>query len=75
MLSRNLLAYLILLVIIPAQANAGPHTEDFTTTAFKDTVNTIADWNTGDGELKLFPFMPTLAGTYNTPGSDFGTDC
>ena len=40
-------------------------TEEFTTTVYKDGVNTTADWNTGDGELKLFPFTPTLVGNYS----------
>jgi hypothetical protein len=40
-------------------------TENFTTTVYKDAVNTTADWNTGDGELKLFPFTPTLVGNYS----------
>jgi len=45
------------------------YSEDFTTTTYKDEVNTTADWNTSDGELKLGPFVPTHAGFYNTPGN------
>ena len=57
------------LIALPTPGTAqNSHTEDFTTTAFKDTVNTTADWNTTDGELKLFPLVPTLAGSYDTPG-------
>ncbi len=53
-------------------AFAGSYTEDFATTAYKDTVNTTADWNTVAGELRLFPFVPTLVGAYNTPGNATG---
>ncbi|MBZ0269496.1 T9SS type A sorting domain-containing protein, partial [bacterium] len=37
---------------------------DFDTTLYQDVVGTSADWNTADGELKLFPFAPTLVGSY-----------
>lgn len=40
------------------------YTEDFTTTVFRDMAGTTADWNTVDGELKLFPFVPSLVGSY-----------
>ena len=57
------------MLLLPALAAAVPpsFTEDFSTTAFKDAVNTTADWNTADGELKLFPFVPTLVGSQDTP--------
>ena len=53
MLSRTHLA-ILLLVVVASTGFAGTYTEDFTTTTFKDAANTTADWNTGDGELKLF---------------------
>ncbi len=43
------------------------YTEDFTTTTYLDEVNTSADWNTDDGELKLFTFELSLEGSYDTP--------
>jgi hypothetical protein len=49
-------------------AEAGTYREDFTTTAFKDTVHTTADWDTLAGDLRLHPFVPGLVGTCDTPG-------
>ena len=55
------------LIAFPSQGAAPNfYTEDFTTTAFRDMAGTTADWSTADGELKLFPFVPTLVGNYNT---------
>ncbi|MCP4242683.1 MAG: hypothetical protein GY772_19175, partial [bacterium] len=68
----NLLLILTATVLIgmPLMAQAQQsHTEDFTTTTYEDMVGTTADWNTADGELKLFPFELSLAGTYDTPSS------
>jgi hypothetical protein len=45
--------------------------EDFTTTQYKDALNTTAWWDTAAGELKLFPFVPTLAGSCDTPDYAF----
>jgi hypothetical protein len=47
---------------------ADQHIEDFTSTTYKDPVNTTADWDTGSGELRLFPFEVSLTGSYDTPG-------
>ncbi len=55
-----------------ARAITHQFTESFTTTTYKDAVNTTADWNTAVGQLKLFPFVPSLTGTYDTPGGSFG---
>jgi hypothetical protein len=52
---------------LPSFAAINVFTEHFTTTVFKDTVNTTADWDTTSGELKLFPFVPTLSGLYSIP--------
>lgn len=57
------------LIALPTSGIAqNSFTEDFTTAAFKDTANTTAVWNTTDGELKLPPFVPTLAGAFDTQG-------
>ena len=45
------------------------YVEDFTTTQYKDSLNTTAWWDTVSGELKLYPFVITLAGSYDTPGT------
>ncbi len=47
------------------------YTDDFMTSNFQDVSNTTANWDTVDGSLKLFPFVPTLAGSYNTSGNAF----
>jgi hypothetical protein len=44
------------------------YVEDFTTTQYRDSLNTTAWWDTVSGELKLYPFVTTLAGSYDTPG-------
>ena len=44
------------------------YTEDFTTTTYKDALNTTADWDTTAGELKLPPLVISLADSYDTPG-------
>jgi hypothetical protein len=58
---------IFLLSALPSFAIEHKYIEDFTTTGYKDTLNTTAWWNTVAGELKLFP-LPTLEGTYDTPG-------
>ncbi len=56
------------LIGLPLTAQAQQsHTEDFTTTTYEDAVNTTADWNTANGELKLYPFVPSLVGSHDTP--------
>jgi hypothetical protein len=49
-------------------ASANKYVEDFTTNLYKDALNTTSSWDTASGELKLFPFAPTLAGSCDTPG-------
>jgi hypothetical protein len=49
-------------------AGVATYDEDFTTTRFKDNINTTAWWDTVAGSLTLYPFAPTLEGTYDTPG-------
>jgi len=48
-----------ILLSVPAAATTNSYTEDFTTTTYKDTNSTSADWNTAAGELRLFPFVRT----------------
>jgi hypothetical protein len=47
-------------------------TEDFTTTAYRDPINTTADWDTTASELKLFSFVPASVGFYSTPNTASG---
>ncbi len=47
------------------------YTEDFTSTSYQDQFNTTADWNTGEGLLKLVPFTPRLTGAFNTAGDAY----
>ena len=67
-------AFLGILIFSTLSGNAIEHKyiEDFTTTQYKDVMNTTAWWDTVAGELKLFPFLPTLAGTCDTPGQARG---
>lgn len=61
-------AFVVLLAVTVSPSIAQhTFTESFTTTTYKDTLNTTAHWDTTSGDLKLFPFVPTLAGTYDTP--------
>ncbi len=74
-MKRNIATHLLLaaavLVGLPLTASAQQsYTEDFTTSTYKDEVNTTADWNTADGELKLFDFELSLVGTYD-PGDAY----
>ncbi len=51
-----------------ANAAKNRYVENFATAQYKDALNTTAWWDTVTGELKLFPFVPTLVGTCDTPG-------
>jgi len=70
----GLLLPVLLVVLFSTAADATVHRymEDFSTTQYKDTLNTTAWWDTVTGELKLWPFELTLAGSYDTPGSAYG---
>jgi hypothetical protein len=57
----------LLFSALPGLAIDHKYIEGFTTTQYKDVLNTTAWWDTVAGELKLFP-LPKLAGTYDTPG-------
>jgi hypothetical protein len=56
----------------PAKATVNDYIENFTTKQYCDTLNTTAWWDTIGGELKLYPFEVTLAGSYDTPGTAYG---
>jgi len=53
--------------VVSAATAKNSYTEDFSTTAYKDAAYTTADWDTSAGELRLYPFVPTLVGncTFN----------
>jgi hypothetical protein len=53
----------------PSIAETQTFTEDFTTTTYRDPMATTVRWDTTTGELKLPPFVPSLAGSFNTPGA------
>ncbi len=68
-LTITMILVLLAIILIGPNAHSIPlsYTEDFSSAAYKDALNTTADWNTTDGELKLFD-LPLFAGNYNTPG-------
>ncbi len=66
--SRVLASLILAALTTPISATSNTYIEDFTTTTYKDEINTTADWNTTVEELKLFPFAPTLAGSYDMSG-------
>lgn len=74
--SRIVLGLLLALVLgglsTAAAVTSLSYTEDFTTTTYKNAAQTTADWNTTAGELRLWPFVPSYAGGYNTPGNAYG---
>jgi hypothetical protein len=63
---------ILLLSAFSVSAIEHKYIEDFTTTQYKDTLNTTAWWDTLSGELKLPPFELGLAGSYDTPGLAIG---
>ena len=67
--------YFILIIFIlssPVFALQFRYVEDFTSTLYKDTLNTTADWDTVNGELKLHHFEPILTASYATSGLAYG---
>jgi hypothetical protein len=65
-----------MLVLVAGTLAAAPiprsFVEEFDNTTYKDVANTTADWNIAAGKLKLFPFVPTLLGSFNSPGTATG---
>jgi hypothetical protein len=62
-------AAVISLAALPASAIEHKYIESFSTTQYKDPMNTTAWWDTVAGELKLFPFVTTIVGTCDTPSN------
>ncbi len=65
-------AYSVVVCSDPSRAASNQYVESFTTTTYKDAVRTTAFWDAATGELKLLPFVPSLLGSYDTPGSALG---
>lgn len=55
-------APLLCLIASPSRSGVRSFTEDFSTFLFRDAVYTTADWDTAAGEIKLFPFTPSIIG-------------
>lgn len=53
---------------LEAQSVTGSYTEHFTTTEYRDSLNTTCLWDTVAGELKLPPFELQLVRSYEIPG-------
>ncbi|NIO27663.1 MAG: T9SS type A sorting domain-containing protein [Candidatus Latescibacteria bacterium] len=72
---RSYFSFLVLIIVLPlltlsglpSKATVNQYTEDFTTTQYKDALQTTAWWDTVAGEMKLHPFEITLVGSYDTP--------
>lgn len=58
----------------PVKAEKFRHIENFSTSLFKDAVNTTAWWDETAGEIKLYPNPPEIIGSYNTSGSMRGVE-
>ena len=58
----------------PTKAEKFRHIENFSTSLFKDAVNTTAWWDEAGGEIKLYPNPPEIIGSYNTSGSTRGVE-
>jgi len=58
----------ILLVAVSSSAEENRYIEDFSTTLYKDSVNTTAEWDTVEERLKLGQFQPIMVGGCDTPG-------
>ncbi len=67
--SLSLLASAVLLLLATASyATTLEYHEDFTNSAFEDTINTSAEWDTLGGALHLFPFAPRREGQFTIKG-------
>jgi hypothetical protein len=65
-------AVLVLCAAVSAGAVIHTYTEDFTTRAYCDTLETTALWDTLAGTLSLPPFQPVEVGDIPTPDRAFG---
>jgi hypothetical protein len=71
-LSRSLVAtagVVAFLWIGPAGAIKTKYVEDFSTTQYRDALNTTAWWDTVAGQLELYAFSINVTGSYDTPGA------
>ena len=70
--TRHLLLALLVTTFVSAvalpAAGIEKFTEDFTTTQYKDSLNTTAVWDTVAGEIRMYEYQVNLAATYDTPG-------
>ncbi len=64
----SILFILAVLTISGVASSQQAYFEDFTSTTYKDEINTTADWDVSAGELKL-PSLPAYVGGIDTPGS------
>ncbi|RKZ12575.1 hypothetical protein DRQ53_14615, partial [bacterium] len=64
--AHTLAALALSCVLLPSSSDAGTYSEDFSTTTYLDAAQSTADWNTGGGELGLFPFEPRLVGSHES---------
>jgi len=72
----GLVAAVVISVVLVVFAHPGftiehRYIEDFSTSLYKDFENTTAWWDKATGELKLFPFVPAIVGTRDTPGNAY----
>ncbi|UCF04574.1 MAG: hypothetical protein JSV33_11655 [bacterium] len=65
----TVLLFVSTVLCVPVEASDTHYSEDFTTTMYKDAVNTTACWDTVAGELKLPPFEVQLVGSVGTPAN------
>lgn len=57
-----------LLIIQPAHSADNKYEEDFFTTDHRDQYQTTCWWDTDTGELKMYPFIPSIIMTWDTSG-------
>ena len=60
------------MVAFTTAGTASNYVEDFTTTHYRDRLNTTAEWDSVAGALRLPPLQLTLAGNCGTPGAAYG---
>ena len=66
-----ILSTILFILNTPVKSVDHHYFEDFTTTQYKDTLSTTANWDTINGELKLHDFEYNLVGGYNTTGYSY----
>ena len=64
-----LLIFLILTITAAGALAQHSYVEDFTTNTYEWPAAYNPDWNTAAGELRLYPFTPSLEGVADTPGN------